>query len=122
MRELAFGPRQTGRTTTLLLTMIEEMSMHNKPVYLIVGTYFLGNELKNRVHNYNEDSSRVRVVTLESMTSQCRGIRDPRDVYIDHTAYELADSRQYDFLCALEDRKDAYVWGDKINEGSNRRF
>lgn len=105
MRELAFGARQTGRTTTLLMTMIEEMDMHAKPVFLVVGQFCIGHIIKDTIRKLNGDASRIRVVPLESLYT-LQGV-DPLNVYIEHTAYEMATSKQLAHLYAVEDAKDA---------------
>lgn len=111
MRELAFGERKTGRSTTLMLTMIEEMSMHDKPVYIIAGRFCIANEIKNRVRQYNEDSRRVHVIALESLGHFLFRDIDPMDVYIEHTAYEMATANQLKMLYSLEDRKYGALFG-----------
>lgn len=109
MRELVTGPRQSGRTTTLLLTMIEEMEMHDKPVFLVVGTHGVGELAKQYIRKMNANSSRVRIICLQSL-HYLRGV-NPMDVYIEHTAYEQADAWQLRDLYVLEDRKYEYIWG-----------
>ena len=111
MRELAFGARKSGRTTTLLLTVLEEMEMHDKPVYVVTGKFCIGVALKNLVRKYNEDSSRVHIISLDSLSQfRHRGL-DPRNIYIEHTAYEMATSRQLAELYSLEDAKDNMTFG-----------
>jgi hypothetical protein len=109
MRELAYGGRGTGRTTTLLMTMIEEMSMHEDRVYLIVSTYNLGMFLKDSIRRLNGEPSRVQIVSLSSLYT-VRGT-DFRNVYIEHTAYEQATSKQLSELYLIEDRKDYAIYG-----------
>jgi hypothetical protein len=116
MKELAFGPRQTGRTTTLLLTMIEEMSMHVCRVYLVVSRFCDGQMLKDAIRKLNGDPSRVQIVTLESL-HVLQGV-DSRDVYIEHTAYEASTSRQLKALYFLEDLKDGITFGG-LHESSD---
>lgn len=111
MRELVNSGRQSGRTTTLLMTMIEEMEMHDQQVYLVVGTYCLGHVLKQTIRALNGNSSRVRAVALESLYI-LRGL-DPRNIYIEHTAYEKATSDQLQTLYFYEDAKDNMIWRDK---------
>lgn len=108
MRELVFGPRRSGRTTTLLMTMIEEMDMHDKDVYLVVSTPSLGMELRNNVKQLNGDPKRVKIIALGSLYV-LQGIANPMNVYIEHTAYEQADSFQLQKLYTLEDNKDTYI-------------
>lgn len=113
MRELAFGARRTGRTTTLVMTMIEEMDMHNDQVYLIVSQTGLGYVMRDLVKHLNGDPKRIRIVTLDSMYT-LQGLADPRNIYIEHTAYEQASSHQLQRLYDIEDMKDAYVWKERV--------
>src|SRR5690349_9057178 len=99
MRELAFGGRQTGRTTTLVMTMIEEMEMHDDPVYLVCSTFQLGMMVRDTVRHLNGDPSRVKVVGLNSLYT-LDGV-NALDIYIEHTAYEHANSRQLQQLYVL---------------------
>lgn len=112
MRELAFGPRKSGRTTTLIMTMIEEMEMHHKQVFLVVGKYCIGHHVKDVIKKLNGDSSRIKIVSLESLHS-LRGT-DPLNWYFEHTSYEFADSSQLRNLYMLEDMKDSMFFVNKI--------
>lgn len=111
MRDLAEGPRQSGRTTTLIMTMIEEMEMHEEKVYLVVGKYCLGHHCKDVVKRLNGDPSRVRPVSLESIHI-LNGI-DPRNIYIEHTAYDNATSKQLSRLYEIESERDNMIWSTK---------
>lgn len=108
MKELALLPRQSGRTTTLLMTMIEEMDMHDSPVHLVVGSFCIGQSLKNSIRYLNGDSSRVNIVVLESLYT-LQGV-DARNIYAEHTSYEMANSTQLKQLYAIEDAKDSLVF------------
>jgi hypothetical protein len=109
MRELVNTGRRSGRTQTLLLTLIEEMDMHNSPVYLIVGQYGTGQLMMDFLRKYNVETKRVRIVALESLYA-VQGA-DPRNVYIEHTAYEMANSNQLRILYLVEDAKEHKIWG-----------
>ncbi len=109
MKELAFGPRQSGRTTTLLMTMIEEMAMHSERVYLVVSKFCQGQAMKDSIRKLNGDPSRVQVVSLESLYT-LSGV-DARDVYVEHSAYEQSTSTQLKWLYQLEDAKDSITFG-----------
>lgn len=119
MRELAYSGCASGRTTTLLMTMIEEMSMHEERVYLVTGKFCHGQNLKDSVRKLNGDPNRVQVVSLESLHI-LQGV-DPRNVYIEHTAYEDSHSVQLKKLYFIEDMKDNITFGGPL-ESSNRWF
>ncbi len=108
MRELVSGPRQSGRTTTLIMTMIEEMEMHDQQIYLVSYNHSHGQLLKDMVRTLNGTVSRIRIVALESLYTL--GGVDPRNIYIEHMAYERANSTQLRNLYDIEDSKDAMIW------------
>lgn len=108
MRELALLPRQSGKTRTLLMTMIEEMDMHQNQVQLVVGRFCLGQAMKDSIRQLNGDPSRIRVIALDSLYT-LQGV-DGRNVYIEHTAYDMATSKQLQQLYAIEDAKDSLAF------------
>jgi hypothetical protein len=109
MRNLAFGPRQSGRTTQLAHEILRDLACHDRKVYVVAEAYWVADRVRDIIRLLNGDRTRVIPVGLESLKILCGC--DPLDIYFEHTAYEKADSRQLIMIYELEDLRARIIWG-----------
>jgi hypothetical protein len=109
MRHLAFGPRQSGRTSLLINEIVREMEYHNRKVYVVAGSYTTAHHIRHTIRSINESVFRIIPMSIHDINI-LRGV-DARDIYFEHTAYEQANSKQLIEIYAIEDRKAEIIWG-----------
>ena len=109
MREFAFGPRGSGRTTKLALEIIKDLECHERKVYVVAFKYYIADSVRDIIRNLGGDRGRVIPVSLHSLKTLC-GV-DPLDVYFEHTAYEMATSKELIQIYEIEDFKARTIWG-----------
>jgi hypothetical protein len=109
MRSLAFAGRGSGRTTLLINEIMRDMECHDKTVYVVAGNYGTATLIKRSVREMNGDYKRVIPVTIHDM-KYLKGV-DSRNIYFEHTAYEMANSKQLMQIYEIEDIKANIIWG-----------
>jgi hypothetical protein len=109
MRELAFGPRASGRTTQLAHNIIRDLACHSRKVYVVAASYAVADMIRDIIRSLNGDRTRVIPISVQSVNILLGS--DPLDIYFEHTAYEFANSQQLRTIYEIEDRQARLIWG-----------
>lgn len=110
MRELAFGPRASGRTTRLAQEIVKDLNCHSRKVYVIAAKYYIADMVRNIIRDLGGDRSRIIPMGIDSLNIAASAV-DPLDIYFEHTAYEFASSRQLIQIYDIEDSRARIIWG-----------
>lgn len=81
----------------------------NDILYVVAGTYHIANEIKRIAESLRGATlaKAIRPVAIESVY-QLRG-HDLSSIFFEHTAYEMANAKQYREICQIEDLQ-ASMW------------
>lgn len=108
MREFLLGPRASGRTYNFVRSLPMPVD-DNEILYVVAGSFHIANEIKRIAADLRGRtlSKAIRPVSVEAINT-LRGV-DPANIFFEHTAYEMANAKQYREICAFEDLQ-ANMW------------
>ena len=104
MRDLAFQPRRSGRTTQF----IESLPDIGEKIYVVAGNMGIAKAIMFNIRAIRGEQFSFKVVLYSIKSLEMLRSIDPTKIFFEHTAYELADVDTLKQIYEIEDR--AKLW------------